>query len=1030
MQKFDSAGRFLLAFGSAGTGPGQFSAGQGLALGPAGKLYAGDNERIERFNLEGEYQASLPLPGETVQTLAVDPVSGDLYASSGKEKLFRLNSTTGAEIGQLEGEGALATNAAGDLFAVRPSATEQLVLEYDSSGKPLSPASCCESPEEVPGVEGTDFLIAGLATNTADDLYVAYFFNGSGSFIRSFGPGPVGFELQPPVPPQITAQFATSVQKDGATVAAEINPHFWPDTRYYVQYGTGKCSEGGCVHEAPLPPGTLLTSKQVGLPQRATVPLESLNPGTVYHYRFVAKSSGGGPVFGVGGGTPEGSGFKEVGEESSFTTFEPLSSPPCSNDGFRTGAGAHLPDCRAYEMVSPVDKNNGDVEALIDPTGYSTALDQSSAAGEKLTYSSYRSFGVPKGAPYTNQYIASRDSGSGWSSEAIDVGQSSLGSVAANLENPYKAFSEDLCQSWLVVSAEPLLAPGATDGYHDLYRRDGCGGEAGYEALIGVPPSVEPEHFNPELQGTSADGKQAILRVEDKLTPEATSGIFQTYYASEGGLHLVCILPNGLPSGGNCSGGTGGKNANFNSLYHLASVSHAISNDGSKVYWTDSGPTAQTGNSGPGRIFLRENPGQPESAGKDGKGNCVPEAERACTLPVSETKTKLRSYFLGASADGSKALFRVTEGGVLEGNLYEFTVGSPTVKIAGETLGVAAASEDLSHLYFVSKEVLAGTTGATEGKPNLYLDQNGSETFVATLSRADVVANGPSDTAAEPVYHAARATADGSVLVFISTEPLGGYDNADVTREGEADSEVYRYEAGASAPACISCNPGGARPQGRVVRGAGNSTALQATAAAIPLATADLYAPRALSANGKRLFFDSFDALLPRDTNGKEDVYEWEAAGSREECEEKGAEAYVESAGGCLSLISSGESPQDSEFVDAGFDGRDAFFATSASLLPQDPGLVDIYDARVEGGFPQPTAVAACEGEACQSPPEAPRDPTPASASFQGSGNVVEEAPTGRARCAKGKVRRKGRCTSKPRKKSGVRAKHKRRAGR
>jgi NHL repeat/WD40-like Beta Propeller Repeat len=1055
VQKFDSTGRFVLMFGGdvnktkveaaapeaeqnrctaasgdecvtgvTGSGQGQFGddVSSGIALGPPGEIFVADKERIQRFNLQGEYEAQAPVPGKTGIQLTFDPIGGDLYATFNGDGagVHKLDPTTGSQLGLLQGQGAVATDSAGNVFVagVGQGGDDGLfVFEYGPNGQPLSPARCCRLPGNNASGPGA------IGTNAIGDLYVGYADPIAGNIIRSFGPGPVSYEAQPSVPPQITTQFATSVQRDGASLGALINPRFWKDTRYYVQYGIGKCSEGGCVDEAPLPPGSLLTSQQVGRPLRASVSLEGLSPGTTYHYRFVAKSGGGGPVYGIGGGTAEQVGgetvFRELGEESSFVTYEPLASTACPNDALRGGAATHLPDCRAYEMVSPVDKN-GDVLAQ-----GGTEREQSAADGEKFTYSSYRSFAGSQSAAFTNQYLASRNPRTGWQNRAILPGlapPSNEVNLGFGLTNPYKAFSADLCQGWFMVAAEPLLDPGHDfAGYPNIYRRDLCSTEAD-EALIPVKPTIEARDFYPEPQGASADGKKAILAAQ-----LATGGPTQAYYASDGELHFLCVRPDGTQAAGNCSGGTGSDMfSGLVAIGHMNSVAGAISADGSKVYWTDAG--AKT--TGSGQVFLRLNPGRPESVAKDGKGNCLPEPEMACTVPVSETKTPFGTHFLAATDDGTEALFRVTEG-ILARNLYHFTLGAGAVKVAGKVTGLVGASEDLSRIYFVSEEALSGSQANTrgevaqEGKLNLYLDQEGTVTFIARLSGVDAGEGigHPNDTSANPLYQAARVTPDGRTLVFISTASLTGYDNTDQV-SGKADSEVYRYEVGTGGPLCISCNPSGARPQGREINGVFNISVLP-TAASIPTAISDLHVPQALSADGRHLFFESYDPLLPRDSNGKEDVYEWEAAAGAQQCEADGAEAYVAASGGCLSLISSGESPQDSAFADASKDGRDVFFLTNASLLPQDPGLIDVYDARVEGGFPQPFAPAPCEGEACQSPPEAPNDPTPASAAFKGAGNVSSKAPAARKSCAKGKARRHGKCQPKHQKR---RAKHNRRA--
>jgi WD40-like Beta Propeller Repeat len=1040
VQKFDSAGRFVLMFGGevdkttnanictaasgdecgvgvAGPGPGEFSSGfsSGLALGVGGELFVADKDRIQRFNLQGEFQAAISVPGEQVRYLAFDPVSADLYATFvEKSGIHKLDPVTGAELGKLEGQRFITTDPAGNVYAENPQGGfEGKIVQYDAGGKPLSPPTCCQPPPLL-NDPNQRFSTNGLGTNAAGDLYVANTAPTIDSFIRLFGPGPVRFEGPPPVPPQILAQYATSVDRGGAVLGAEINPHFFADTRFYVQYGTGKCSEGGCEAVKPVAPGALLSTKpQAGAVKSPGVFLEGLAPETTYHYRFVAQSFGGGPVRGIGGKVGVD------GQESAFTTYPAqVSKTDCPNQVFRTGFSAPLPDCRAYEMVSPVDKDNGDIKTLVDLTGFQTGLDQSSLDGGKFTYSSYRAFADPQSGAYTMQYLAARKEGAGWASESINPSQGHAGatSVKYDLDAIYRAFSPDLCQGWLKVAAEPVLVPGAPAGYRLPYRRDNCGG--GYEALSLAAPTVKPELFNTEFQGASADGMKAIFRVKDKLTTDAASSAWQTYYASNGVLHLVCVLPNGSPNPGNCSAGTGVASGPVavvvEELNRTTSVTDAISADGSRVYWTDSGAEG----SGTGKVYLRLNPGEDQSALSGGQCS---EEEKACTLKVSETASTKDSRFLGASRDGSRALFEVTEG-IQQGSLYLFDLqaGDSTL-VAGETLGVAGASEDFSHVYFFSKEILPQTTGAAAGKPNLYLGQEGAKTFIATLSDVDadpLAANKggiPTNVSPEPIFHASRISPDGSQLAFISTESLSGYDNTDQT-SGEADSEVYLYEAGAAGPVCVSCNPSGARPVGRQAQLYGFSPSTLPTAASIPPAQFTLYFQRSLSDDGSRLFFNSYDALLPRDTNGKADVYEWEAATGQKQCEERGADLYVERSGGCLSLISSGQSPSDSEFLDASSSGNDVFFTTNASLLPQDPGLIDVYEARVNGGFAQPTRVAGCEGEACQSPPPAPNDPTPASAVFKGAGNV-KEAPS-KARCAKGKARRKGRCVNKKSKKA------------
>ena len=1097
--------------GTEGTGNGQFghwAFGSFIAIDDKGtetvaddKVYVGDQNRIQVFDSGGNYVESLPLPGQTVQSLATD-AAGNLYAVYGTavHKLSPAGAPLSPETFELPRFGpfenltptAVAVDAAGHVYAFGPlsgegSVPRDPVVEFDPAGNVIDEFG-----------KGEFFASTGFATNLCQgseapgNLYVSNI--GAESFLRAYGTNPVGCFKARTLP-------ATPIEETAATLNGNVNPSGSLSSECRFAYG--KTTEYGAT-AACLESPAEIGSGTAPVPVHAQLGL--LTKGTVYHFRLLAKIGGvaeagpdeafktlGPPVISadqtVGSAfteatlralvNPEGfpttyhvdyttqadfeaHGFEgaqhsaelnvgndrkehavlanltglvpgaayrwrivatnfsgtTTGQDHAFDTYRTFApQTDCPNQAFRTAASAPLPDCRAYEMVSPVDKNGGDIVSKLtgvaDPGGYV----QASADGERITYTAaFASFAGQPNSFVFNQYLAARQAGVGWSTQGIHPPV--LGRGAFGLNREFMAFSPDLCSAWLIDGQAPPASPDALEGYQNLYRRQNCGaGAGGLEALVHSAPPLPPGTFyvnDDSVQGLSADSSHAFFVANAKLNDDAAEGTkAQVYdYDRAGGpLALVSVLPGGEAAESDAAVGGGPGPAN---------LERAVSSDGSRVYWT-----AGVFN-GVGAIYLRLHPEQGIVSGECGK------ATKACTVAVSSGSAR----YWTAAADGSKALY--SKGNEGNEDLYEFDLAryeggeEPSRLIAHHVKGVAGTSEDLSRVYFVSTDALPGAGQNSEhdeaqaGQPNLYLAEGGGFGFVATLVAGDVGAKEPSAeaiayniAAPSPYERATRAIPDGARIAFESRAPLTGYDNSG--EDGRPAVEVFAYEAGGEL-LCVSCNPSGARPSSTpelrkpyqpAFLSGDNATDVPA-AAWIPTWEHKLHASNVLSENGGRLFFNSYDALLPRDTNGAQDVYEWEAPGFGR-CDLKDA-SYFPQNGGCLYLISSGESSEESEFWEASPDGRDVFFTTSSSLLPQDPGSIDLYDARAGGGFPQPAEQPPCEGESCQSPPSAPNDPTPASAAFRGAGNLTKKS------CRKGKVKRRGRCVNRHRKA----AKHKR----
>jgi hypothetical protein len=327
--------------------------------------------------------------------------------------------------------------------------------------------------------------------------------------------------------------------------------------------------------------------------------------------------------------------------------------------------------------------------------------------------------------------------------------------------------------------------------------------------------------------------------------------------------------------------------------------------------------------------------------------------------------------------------------------------------------GVIGASEDGHRVYFASAGAQLIPGGPTVNNIGLYYWQDNSNpagtlSFVGEVTGGDM--NWLINQFSSGEQKRSRVTPDGRAMLFEVVDGDGlapGYDQHSACPSTQECSQVYVYRAESSQPlapdvVCASCNPTGApaTTDARVSAHFGTSGTGETW-----------HVSHALSDDGRRVFFTSGEKLVPGDSNGKRDVYEYDVPT------------------GTVQLLSSGRDTNDSYFLDASADGHDAYFITRARLVGWDTDRsYDLYDARVDGGFPEPppAALECISNESCK----APSAPAPAEAAM-GSSLVAGPGDHRRPRCNRGqrKVRRGGkvRCLKKHRRRD---ANGNRRAGR
>jgi len=785
------------------------------------------NGTTEEYEGAGELLAS---PGFSEPVGVAVDTRGNVYVADYGSTSIVVFDPTGAELGRIETgpyfgpPSSVAVDAAGDVFveAFEVNAVYKFAANGAGEVEPgTTPTQLTIDSGEVSGVAvdpvaNVVYVARGDRITEFDATTLAEFgefgagqlssterlaVNAStgGVYVADPAAGEVDIFAPPPAKaPEVATLPVGPITSTTAVIGGTVDPNL-AATTYFFQYATSPDFSDA----VSVPVGQDGVAGSGNSPVHVSRLVGGLSPSTTYFFRLVAQNAEGGPVYGSARG---------------FTTLVAGAPISCPNESFRTGPSAALPDCRAYELVTPADTNAaqplfglkgnryGAFDTLpVSPDGDSVIFNLTGGA-------------LPgtNGTGYGDLYKADRGV-DGWSTSG--VGPSA---AQAHLASPAGVADEHEYSFW-ETQGEGTLAPATyirtLGGALQLL---GDGDIADDPDAIGrwISPGGGHIIFTSQVQLTAAApaavGPGAPFFVVG-LTLNSPVGAI--YDRTPSGLQVVSLLPGDqTPPPGSTT-------------YY-----RGYSADGSAVVFNVDGT-----------MYVRRN---------------------GVTFPIVTTAEPGDVTFEGVSRDGTKVFYLI--GGVPGEELFMFDLSSQqsTQISTAADARVVNVSADGSHVYFVSSEALSA--GAGSGVANLYVWDGSDVTFIATLPKADEDLWRPGwaftlgvpeqNNAAGPVEAPSRTNPDGSVIVFESTAALTSYDN-------EGHKQIYRYAEGEGLT-CVSCNPSGAAAAGDALL-QGDSrvfgTAPTNGAARIPNVTED----------GKAVFFNTIDALVAQDTDGARDVYEW-----------------------------------------------------------------------------------------------------------------------------------------------------------
>lgn len=580
--------------------------------------------------------------------------------------------------------------------------------------------------------------------------------------------------------PAVGSESVTERGPSSATLRAAVTPFGLP-TSFHFEYGTTT------AYGTRAPALNERTAGDGQAPYAVAQVIGGLQPETTYHYRVVAHSAAG----------------DTLGDDRTFTTTAVPSSA----------------DARAYELVSPVEKNGNNVKSQLGM--------QASADGNVFGYVAATELGSGEAAPLYPRYVAHRTA-TGWVNRATDPPQ---GAVSTPIKLTV-GVSDDGTKA--VVISEKALAPGATEDGGNVYLRDVATGA--YTTMATTPDSLwlrsETYVFSTVfVQGTANFDHVLLLGQGTTFLPGAPDGALYEY--TDGQLSIVSRNVANTPIPGS---GIGNGDHGRNVL--SADGSRLVFGSTDAVYYRSDGVTrvlsASRRSSDPGTL-------------------------QTGTLVGGDRDLKL-IYFLSHdltddSVPGEISLYRY------EPDSDQLALLTTVTEGPANGFTYFQVSDNGDSVYFSSTAALTSDAVA-DSQPNIYAWHDGSLALIAKV-----------DTNYDRggVGGLARywASSNGRYFAFYAATKITDYEtlnpacNNTSIGEGGKCQEAYRYDTVANELICVSCRPDGHLPTASAYLG-------------------DIFAEVGSHAflrsvnNDGHVFFGSTEQLVERDTNGTWDVYEYD----------------------------------------------------------------------------------------------------------------------------------------------------------